>query len=93
VAAVAELMAGSGEFEVRTHDAAAALALVRRHPWGATARVEAGTLVAGSPTGRGWGLLDFLVRAGFRPDGLAERRQTLEDVFLELTGTAHGALN
>ena len=93
VAPVAELMAGSGEFEVRTDDAAAALVLVRRQPWGATARIEAGTLVAASPTGSGWGLLDFLIQAGFRPDGLAERRQTLEDVFLELTGTAHGALN
>jgi hypothetical protein len=86
-------MAGSGEFEVHTGDAAAALVLVRGQPWGATARIEGGALVAASPTGRGWGLLDFLVRAGFRPDGLVERRQTLEDIFLELTGTAHGALN
>jgi ABC-2 type transport system ATP-binding protein len=93
LAAMSELMAGSGEFEVELEDAVAALVLVRRQPWGAKARLEAGTLVAGSPTGKGSGLLDFLVQAGFRPDGLAERRASLEDVFLALTGTAHGALN
>jgi ABC-2 type transport system ATP-binding protein len=93
LASVAELMAGSGEFEVHTGDAVAALVLVRQQPWGATARIEGETLVAESPTGRGWGLLDFLVRAGIHPDGLVERRQTLEDIFLELTGTAHGAIS
>jgi ABC-2 type transport system ATP-binding protein len=93
LAPMSELMAGSGEFEVDVEDAAAALVLVRRQPWGAKARLESGTLVAGSPTGKGSGLLDFLVQAGFRPDGLAERRASLEDVFLALTGTAHGALN
>jgi len=93
VAPVADLMTGRGEFEVHTDDPAAALLAVLGQSWGATARIEAGALVAASPTGRGWGLLDFLVRAGFRPDGLVERRQTLEDIFLELTGTGHGALN
>src|SRR5690348_11303548 len=93
LAPVSELMAGSGEFEVRLEAAAAALVLVRREHWGATARIEGGTLVAGSPTGRGWALLDFLVRAGFQPDGLLERRVDLEDTFLALTGIAHGALN
>jgi hypothetical protein len=74
-------------------DAAAALVLVRLQPWGATARIEGGALVAASPTGRGWGLLDFLVGGGFQPDGLVERRQTLEDIFLAVTGTAHGGMN
>jgi ABC-2 type transport system ATP-binding protein len=92
LAPMSELTAGSGEFEVHVADAAAALVLVRRQPWGSTARLENGALVAGTPTGTGWGLLDFLVQAGFEPQGLTERRQTLEDVFLALTGTAHGAL-
>jgi ABC-type multidrug transport system ATPase subunit len=95
LAAMSELMAGSGEYEVELEDAAAALVLVlvRRQPWAARARLEAGTLVAGSPTGKGSGLVDFLVHAGFCPDALVERRASLEDVFLALTGTAHGALN
>jgi ABC-2 type transport system ATP-binding protein len=93
LAPVSELMAGRGEFEVQVQDAAAALVLVRLQPWGATARIEGGALVAASPTGRGWGLLDFLVGGGFQPDGLVERRQTLEDIFLAVTGTAHGGMN
>jgi len=39
------------------------------------------------------GLVDFLVSHGQRPDGLVERRQTLEDIFLALTGTAHGGMS
>jgi ABC-2 type transport system ATP-binding protein len=93
LAPVSELMAGSGEFVVVVEPPAAALALVRDQPWGAAARLDGEVLVTGSPTGRGWGLIEFLVRAGLQPDGVVERRQTLEERFLALTGTAHGGMN
>jgi ABC-2 type transport system ATP-binding protein len=93
LAPVSELMAASGEFEVRLDAPHEALALLGVQPWGAAARVEGGVLVSQSPTGTGWGLLDFLVSHGQRPDGLVERRQTLEDIFLALTGTAHGGMS
>src|SRR5262249_8823225 len=42
LAPVAELLAERGEFAVKVDDAAAALALIHRHPWGAPARLEDG---------------------------------------------------
>jgi len=93
LAPVSELMAASGEFEVRLDAPREALALLGAQPWGAAARVEGGVVVCPSPTGTGWGLVDFLVSHGQRPDGLVERRQTLEDIFLALTGTAHGGMS
>jgi ABC-2 type transport system ATP-binding protein len=85
LAPVADLVGGSGEFEVRTEDPVAALDLVRRQAWGVAARLEDGVLVTGSPTGRGAGLIEFLAVHRIRPDGVAERRRSLEDVFLHLT--------
>ncbi|HEY7200761.1 MAG TPA: ABC transporter ATP-binding protein [Candidatus Dormibacteraeota bacterium] len=86
LAPVSELLAGGGEFEVLMGDAEAALALVRREPWGAAARVEDGALVSASPTGRGRDLTRFLAGAGLWPDVVRERQQSLEEVFLQLTG-------
>jgi ABC-2 type transport system ATP-binding protein len=91
VAPVAELVAGHGEFEVRVEDPAAALSLVRRHPWGASARLEDGTLVTASPTGRGRDLMQLLAAAELWPDVVRERQQNLEEIFLDLTGSHSGA--
>jgi ABC-2 type transport system ATP-binding protein len=90
VAPVADLMVGRGEFEVLVEAPADALALIGGQAWGAAARIEDGVLVTPSPTGRGRDLIDFLVRAGIQPDGVTERRQSLEDSFLALTGPARG---
>jgi ABC-2 type transport system ATP-binding protein len=86
LAPVADLVGAQGEFVVRVEDAVAALALVRGHDWGAAARVEDGALITGSPSGEGRELLRFLARAGCWPDVVTERQQTLEDIFLTLTG-------
>jgi ABC-2 type transport system ATP-binding protein len=86
VGAVEDLLGGSGEFELRIGDPAGALRLLRNQEWGASARLEDGLLIAASPTGEGRDLIQFLVQNGFPPDGLAERRASLESIFLELTG-------
>ena len=93
LASVAELLAGHGEFEVRVEDPAAALALVRRHPWGASARLQDGTLITGSPAGRGRDLMRLLAAAELWPDLVRERQQNLEEIFLSLTGSHNGAAN
>ncbi len=93
LAPVAELLRGHGEFVVRVEDTPAALALVQRHPWGASARVEDGTLVTASPTGRGRDLMRLLGDAGLWPDVVRERQQNLEEIFLSLTGSHDGAAN
>jgi len=93
LASVAELLAGHGEFEVRVEDPAAALALVRRHPWGASARLQDGTLITGSPAGRGRDLMQLLAAAELWPDLVRERQQNLEEIFLSLTGSHNGAAN
>jgi ABC-type multidrug transport system ATPase subunit len=93
VAPVAELVDGHGEFEVRVEDAAAALALVRRHDWGASARIEDGALVTASPTGRGRDLMQLLAAAELWPDVVRQRQRNLEEIFLTLTGNHDGAAN
>jgi ABC-2 type transport system ATP-binding protein len=90
VAPVAELVNGSGEFEVDVDDAAAAVALIHRTPWGAGAHVENGMLVTACPTGRGRDLVRFLVEADFWPDRVSQRQQNLEEIFLRLTGPTNG---
>ena len=92
LAPVADLVTGGGEFEVRLADAAAALVLVRREPWGAAARLDAGVLVTGAPGGRGRDLTAYLVAAGMVPDQVAERRHDLERVFLSLTAPSAGGV-
>lgn len=86
VAAVAELVGGSGDFEVRVADVVGALGAIQREEWGRPARVQDGVIVTPSPSGRGRELTEFLVRAGFSPDSVSERAEELEDVFLRLTG-------
>ncbi|MDQ6773741.1 MAG: ABC transporter ATP-binding protein [Candidatus Dormibacteraeota bacterium] len=90
LAPLAELVAASGVFEVCSADAPAALLLIRRHDWGAGARIEGGVLVTASPSGRGRELTDFLVGSGFTPDSVTERRHGLEEVFLDLTSAGGG---
>jgi ABC-2 type transport system ATP-binding protein len=91
LAPVAELMAGHGEFVVRLPDPAAALAAVSGQPWGGAARVEDGALVTASPTGQGRDLMRFLAAADLWPDVVRERQQSLEEIFLSLTGNHNGA--
>jgi ABC-2 type transport system ATP-binding protein len=86
VAPVADLLRGSGEFEVRVASMLEALAAIRCQPWGQAARAVDGAVVTASPSGRGRELTEFLVAAGFTPDAVTEREQDLEEVFLRLTG-------
>ncbi|HEX6799649.1 MAG TPA: ABC transporter ATP-binding protein [Ktedonobacterales bacterium] len=92
---IEELLRGHGEFSITLEPAQVneALALVRRQPWGATARVDAtGALVTPAPDGRGRDLNLFLVQAGFAPDALTQASQDLEQVFLQLTGNGEGGV-
>src|SRR5919201_5833221 len=86
VAPVADLVGGDGEFEVRVEDPVAALERIWATDWGSNARLEDSTLVTPSPTGRGRYLVRFLAEGGCYPDRMAERAQTLEQTFLDLTG-------
>lgn len=86
VAPVAELVKGSGEFEVRVANPVETLAAIRRESWGNGARVVDGIIFTSSPSGRGRELNEFLVRAGCAPDSVTERAEELEGVFLRLTG-------
>jgi hypothetical protein len=62
--------------------------LIRRQPWGATARIEDGVLITRSPSGLGRDLNEFLVRSGCVPDSVTEQTRDLEKVFMSLTGGA-----
>jgi ABC-2 type transport system ATP-binding protein len=88
VAPVADLVGGDGEFEVRVEDPAAALERIWATDWGSNARLEDGALVTPSPTGRGRDLVRFLAEGGCYPDRMAERAQTLEQIFLDLTSAS-----
>jgi ABC-2 type transport system ATP-binding protein len=90
LAPVADLVGSHGEFVLRMDDPAPALALLRGQAWGESARVEDGTLVAASPTGRGRDLVHFLAQAGIWADTIDERQRNLEEIFLRLTA-ARGA--
>jgi len=85
LAPVADLVGGGGEFVLRLEDPAAALDLVRRQAWGASARLERGALLSPSPTGNGSDLVRFLSAAGIWPDTIDERQRSLEEIFLSLT--------
>ncbi|HYW24022.1 MAG TPA: ABC transporter ATP-binding protein [Terriglobales bacterium] len=93
IAPVADLLSGHGEFVVRLEDPVSALALVQAQPWGHSARLEDGALVTPSPSGRGRELMQFLAAAGYWPDVVRERQQSLEEIFLSLTGSHNGAAN
>jgi ABC-2 type transport system ATP-binding protein len=85
VAPVADLLRTRGEFVLRFEDPAPALRLVRAQAWGGAARTEHGTLIAPSPTGRGRDLVRFLAAEDVWPQAIVDRRQSLEEIFLELT--------
>lgn len=90
-ATVAALTHGQGEFVVHVEDATHALAAIQAQVWGRTARLEHdGTIHTAAPNGRGRDLIRFLVQAGYAPDQVAFAQEQLEDVFLRLTGAAHG---
>jgi len=93
IAPVADLLSGHGEFVVRLGHPVSALALVKAQPWGHSARLEDGALVTPSPSGRGRELMQFLAAAGHWPDVVRERQQSLEEIFLSLTGSHNGAAN
>ncbi|MGH7666396.1 MAG: ABC transporter ATP-binding protein [Candidatus Dormibacteria bacterium] len=76
-------------FLVEVENAAAALELLRRQPWGASASLdEQGRIVTGAPQGRGRDLNLLLSQAGFVPEAIQRQRRDLEEVFLELTEEA-----
>jgi ABC-2 type transport system ATP-binding protein len=89
VSGIDALVSGHGTFTVTlgAERVAEALALLRRQPWGASARQDgADGIITAAPEGRGRDLNLFLVNAGFAPDGLAPHTEDLESVFLRLTG-------
>lgn len=84
---VADLTRGHGEFVVSVSQPEAALALLREQPWGASARLdERRHIITGAPDGQSAALNLFLVSARFAPESIVERAETLEEVFLRLTG-------
>jgi ABC-2 type transport system ATP-binding protein len=78
-----------GAYAVKVRQPAEALALVKAQPWGASAQIDAyGYLVTASPDGEGRSLNLFLSQAGHAPDLIMYKSESLEDVFLRLTGSA-----
>jgi ABC-2 type transport system ATP-binding protein len=78
-----------GGFAVKVREPAEALALVKAQPWGSSARIDAsGYLLTPSPDGEGRSLNLFLSQAGYAPDLIMYQSESLEDVFLRLTGAA-----
>jgi len=91
-APVADLLSGHGEFVVDVDDPAATLALIQTNDWGRAARLLDGSLVTPSPGGRGRDLIRFLAASGIWPDRVRERHQSLEQIFLSLTGNHTGGV-
>ena len=85
VAPVADLLRGSGEFQVKVDAPAQLLSELRLQPWGEDARAEDGVVVTRTPDGRGRSLVKFLVEKGYEPDAVTPRQHDLEDIFLSLT--------
>ena len=83
-----------GVYAVKVREPAEALALVKAQPWGAPAQIDAnGYLLTPSPDGEGRSLNLFLSQAGHAPDLIMYQTESLEDVFLRLTGAApNGAI-
>jgi ABC-2 type transport system ATP-binding protein len=85
---VEDLTRGTGEFRVEVERPEEALQYVRMQPWGAKAHLdETGALLVTSPSGKGRDLSTALVQAGFPPDRLEDHSESLEQVFLRLTGS------
>ncbi len=94
VADIETLTGSRGAFRVTMEPgrAAEALALAKRQPWGANARIDSdGALVTTAPGGWGRELNLFLVNAGFAPETIAPYSEDLEAVFLRLTGESGDA--
>ncbi len=90
-ATVEELTHGHGEFVVRAESPAAALTALQRQPWGAAARLgEDGAIHTAAPEGLGRHLAKALADAGVYPDQIAYQEESLEEVFLRLTGSTNG---
>ena len=88
-ASVEELTRGVGEFIVTLDRAPEALALAQAQPWGRRARLNAqGQLITGAPEDESGALNLCLVRAGFTPRAIAPAEESLEDIFLRLTGAS-----
>jgi len=86
-ASVEDLTRGQGEFVVTLDNAADALALMQAQPWGRRARLDGPQrLITGAPEDESATLNLFLVRAGFTPRAIAPAEESLEDIFLRLTG-------
>jgi ABC-2 type transport system ATP-binding protein len=78
-----------GGYAVKVREPAQALALVKAQPWGSSAQIDAnGYLLTPSPDGEGRSLNLFLSQAGHAPDLIMYQSESLEDVFLRLTGAA-----
>jgi ABC-2 type transport system ATP-binding protein len=77
-----------GVYAVKVREPQAALALVKGQPWGAQAELDAnGYLLSASPDGEGRSLNLFLSQAGHAPDLIMYKSESLEEVFLRLTGS------
>ncbi len=90
-ATIDELTRGHGEFVVQVENAPAALQAIMLQPWGAGARLDqSNTIHTAAPENRGRNLTQFLVSAGFVPDTIAYKEESLEEVFLRLTNGNNG---
>jgi ABC-2 type transport system ATP-binding protein len=77
-----------GVYAVKVREPAEALALVKAQLWGSSAQIDAnGYLLTASPDGEGRSLNLFLSQAGHAPDLIMYQTESLEDVFLRLTGS------
>ncbi len=90
---VEDLTRGHGTFVVEVEQAPQAVALLQAQPWGASAHIDHnGAIITNAPNNRGRDLTRFLVQSGFYPDSLSYQQESLEDVFLRLTGTGNGGI-
>jgi ABC-2 type transport system ATP-binding protein len=90
-ATVEELTRGHGEFVVRVENTSAALLALHQQPWGTGARLAAdGVIHTAAPEGQGRHIAKALTDAGVYPDQIAFEQESLEEVFLRLTGTTDG---
>ena len=78
---------GSG-LEVRTTDTPAAIAVLRPLPWVAAVTADGELLAVDAPAERAADISRALAEAGIYLRELRPRENSLEDVFLEITGEA-----
>ena len=84
---VEELTRGEGAFVLELERPQEALSLVKNQSWGREAFLnEQDKLVTAAPEGQGRNLSKFLASAGFYPDTMGYQAESLEEVFLRLTG-------